>query len=248
MKYLIILLLCIVFTTQAYGQLDNSTVSTITQNNTMIISQNMTIPTNMTIPPNMTEISIPLNTTEVSEVINEIGEILSNITTPDYPDYMYTVTSLTGFDIGTMEHILSDDEELEGNLNIRWEKADEVVIKSVRFNDFNDWFSLPVFPYELEVDDGIIDYKLSLPLPICQNIYDEECIEKNKYKIPAVITGTADGVGFTVETEIMVEVASFEYLDTLYFLLIPFLIIVIIIISRRRPKRGNFLDDLVKYK
>ena len=147
-----------------------------------------------------------------------------------------------------MEHILSDDEELEGNLNIRWEKADEVIIKSVRFNDFSDWFSLPVFPYELKVDDGVINYKISLPLPICQNIYDEKCIEKGNYKIPSTIIGTADGVDFTIDTEIIVEVASFEYLDTLYFLLIPFLIIIIVILSRRRPKRGNFYNDLVKYK
>tara|TARA_R110002110_G_scaffold403788_2_gene621717 strand:- start:4948 stop:5535 length:588 start_codon:yes stop_codon:yes gene_type:complete len=193
-------------------------------------------------------IQIPLNTTAIKAIVSDnINEIIDMVK-PDYPDYIYSVTSLTGIDIETMQHLLSDDEELDGSMNFRWEKADDVVIKSIRFNDFNDWFSLPVFPYELDVDDGIIDYKLSLPLPICSSGIYDDCIEENKYAIPVTIKGIADGVDFTVDTDIIVEVVSFEYLDTLYFLTIPALIIIIVIASKKRRKRGNFYSDLVKYK
>ena len=228
------------FMKEVYGQLDNST--SIPQN--MTIPQNVTIPQNMTIQVNMTipqNVTIPVNVTDWYEDTLDIIK-------PEPKNYLYTITSMSGIDIGTMEHVLTESDEIDGEITFRWEKQDNVIINSVDFGEFNGWVSLPTFPYELDNDDAVLDYKLSLPFDVCSAGMFDECIEETNYKIPVVIRGVADGKKFTVDTDIVVEVTSFEYGDLLFFLIIPLFIVIIIVLSRKRKRKSNFYKDLVKYR
>ena len=234
----------------AFGQTDTNmtntnTNMTNTNMNMTIIPTNMTIiPTNMTIiPTNMTDVENKVNT-----VIGNITDTIDEILEPETKSYLYTISTLSGLDINRLEHIITSDEEIMGTMNLRWERADDMVITSVSFGEFNDWLTVPNMPYSLKLDDGKIDYKLSLPMEVCDSSIIVSCIKESIYSIPVKINGKADGKPFTLETDMIVDVKGYNVMELLSMLLIPISIILAVILTKKRKKRSNFYKDLVSYK